>query len=166
MSVSGISSTALPQFGTPVIQPTRRQTEDQIGRELEQALQDGDLNGAEQAYQQLAAFGPNNSGPFSDPTMKSEFQALGQDLQNGNLSAAQSDNTALTTNLLRQDVASVVRASHSSNASSAQDQTALQTALANLKGDYWAVYGQQMNNSDALGMANGSGGSTTISVQV
>jgi hypothetical protein len=153
MSVSGIASSFLS--GTyQVIQPSKRQSEDQIGRTLEQDLQNGDLQGAQQAYYQLAAFGPNNSGPFNDPTLKAEFQTLGQDLQAGNLSAAQSDNSTMTSNLIQKDEAAVARAS-----SSPQNPNALATAMANLKGDYWAVYGQNPN------LSAGNGSSPAINVQ-
>lgn len=156
MSVSGIASTSL--FGTaPVVQPGRRQSEDQIGRQLEQALQNGDLNAAEQAYQQLAAFGPNNSGPFKDPALKAEFQAVGQDLQNGDLAAARSDNGTLTTGLLKRDIQEVIKNFNGG------DPQALDTAMANLKGDYWAVYGQQATASQLQAIEHGS--SAAISVQ-
>src|SRR5580693_871316 len=140
MSVSGIASSSFLQPGTgQLMQPSRRQSEDQIGRTLEQDLQSGNLQGAQQAYYQLAAFGPNNSGPFNDPTMKAEFQTLGQDLQAGNLTQAQADNSSLTTNLLKQDVQNVVQAGGSQSAA---------TAMANLKGDFWAIYGQAASGSD------------------
>lgn len=155
MSVSGIASSSLSQQLTgPLMQPTKRQSEDQIGRTLEQDLQNGDLQGAQQAYTQLAAFGPNNSGPFNNPTMKAEFQTLGQDLQAGNLTAAQSDNSSLTTNLLKQDVQNVAQ-SGGSNAA---------TAMANLKGDYWAIYGQAANSGDLTSLLGGVS-SSPISVQ-
>ncbi|MGH9499999.1 MAG: hypothetical protein ACRD3L_12740 [Terriglobales bacterium] len=157
MSVIGISPSSSLQLQTPMIQPTRRQSEDQIGRQMEQALQNGDLNGAEQAYQQLAAFGPNNSGPFKDPTLQAEFQALGQDLQNGDLSAAQSDNNTLTTGVLKHDVQAIMKEAKSGNAQ------AMNNAMANLQGDYWAVYGQQLSSTWLQSMENGSGaaGNTT-----
>ncbi len=155
MSVSGIASSSLSQQLTgPLMQPTKRQSEDQIGRTLEQDLQNGDLQGAQQAYNQLAAFGPNNSGPFNNPTMKAEFQTLGQDLQAGNLTAAQSDNSSLTTNLLKQDVQDVVQGGGSQSAA---------TAMANLKGDFWAIYGQAASGSDLSSLLGVS--SSAISVQ-
>jgi|SRR5580704_3130414 hypothetical protein len=158
MSVSGIASSSFLQPGTgQLMQPSRRQSEDQIGRTLEQDLQSGNLQGAQQAYYQLAAFGPNNSGPFNDPTMKAEFQTLGQDLQAGNLSAAQSDNSTLTGNLIQKDEAAVARASGSSQN---PNSNALAAALANLKGDYWAVYGTEAGSS----LGNGSS-SSAINVQ-
>ncbi|MFZ0285323.1 MAG: hypothetical protein WAL32_08830 [Terriglobales bacterium] len=159
MSVSGIASTALSQLGAgPMMQPTRRQSEDQIGRQLEQDLQNGDLTGAQQAYYQLAAFGPNNSGPFAAGTqMSTEFQQLGQDLQAGNLSAAQQDNTTITTNLLQQDEKAVQQSQDNAN------QQGLGNALANLKGDYWAIYGQMPNSSQLQALENGGG--TSVSVQ-
>ncbi|HLW87071.1 MAG TPA: hypothetical protein VKR57_01185 [Terriglobales bacterium] len=157
MSISGIASSSLPQLGAgPQIQPSRRQSEDMIGRQLEQDLQSGNLAGAQQAYYQLAAFGANGSGPFTQPNMQSEFQALGADLQSGNLSAAQTDNATLTSNLLTNDVKAV----HQDQKNG--DSQAYQTAMSNLKGDYWAVYGQQANNSDLQAMISGS---TPISVQ-
>jgi|SRR5580698_3550669 hypothetical protein len=156
MSVSGIASTAFSQFGNPqTIQPTRRQSEDQIGRQLEQDLQSGDLTGAQQAYYQLAAFGANGSGPFAAGSkLSTEFQQLGQDLQAGNLTAAQADNSTLSTGLLTQDVQAVVKDSKNGTA---QNQQALQNAMANLQGDYWAVYGQQPNTSQVQSLMSGAG---------
>jgi hypothetical protein len=144
MSVNGIGSTSLLSGTYQLIQPSKRQSEDSIGRTLEQDLQNGDLQGAQQAYNQLAAFGPNNSGPFNDPTLKADFQALGQDLQAGNLSAAQTANSAMTSGLISRDEAAVARASSGSNTG---NPGALAAAMANLKGDYWAVYGQDPGSS-------------------
>lgn len=157
MSVSGISTTSLsPLLTAPLVQPTRRQSEDQVARQMEQALQNGDLNGAEQAYQQLAAFGPNNSGPFKNPARQAEFQALGQDLQNEDLAAAQSDNSSLTTSLLKHDVRVAMKDLK------AGDTEAYNKAMANLKGDYWAVYGKQPDSNFLMGLEHGNstGGST------
>ena len=141
MSISGIGSSGLTQLGTQqLIQPSRRQSEDQIGRQLEQDLQSGDLTGAQQAYSMLAAFGPNNSGPFSGAKMQAEFQTLGADLQGGNLAAAQADNTTLTTNLLTNDVSAALQNKQNG------DTQGYNSAVANLKGDYWAVYGQQLTD--------------------
>ena len=158
MSVNGISSSL--QYQSPLIQPSRRQSEDQIGRELEQALQNGDLSGAEQAYTQLAAFGANNSGPFADPTLKADFQALGQDLASGNLAQAQSDNTAMTTGLLKKDAQAVIQASKGNGSPTGGS---LQAALNNLKGDYWAVYGQAPTESQLQSFLNA--GSSQINLQ-
>jgi hypothetical protein len=144
-----------------MIQPSRRQSEDQIGRQLEQDLKNGDLQGAQQAYAQLAAFGPNNSGPFTDPTLKAEFQTLGQDLQAGNMTNAQADNKTLTTGLIQKDIQTVMQ--DSTNGQSPNPQ-GLANALANLKGDYWAVYGQQINMSQLQGLEGGNS-PTPISVQ-
>src|ERR1700691_931902 len=155
MSVSGIGSSALSQQLTgPLMQPTKRQSEDQIGRTLELDLQHGDLPAAQQAYNNLAAFGPHKCRPFTTPTMKCEFQTLGEDLQAGNLTAAQSDNRALATNLLKQDVQDVVQGGGSQSAA---------TAMANLKGDFWAIYGQAASGSDLSSLLGVS--SSAISVQ-
>jgi hypothetical protein len=154
MSVSGIASSGFLGGTYQVVQPTKRQSEDQIGRTMEQDLQNGNLQGAQQAYYQLAAFGPNNSGPFNDPTLKGEFQTLGQDLQAGNLSAAQSVNSTMTTNLIQKDEAAVSGAS-----ANPQNASAMAAAIANLKGDYWAVYGTEPGSS------LGTGNSPAINVQ-
>ena len=128
---------------------------------MEQDLKNGDLQGAQQAYAQLAAFGPNNSGPFTDPTLKAEFQTLGQDLQAGNMTNAQADNKTLTTGLIQKDIQTVMQ--DSTNGQSPNPQ-GLANALANLKGDYWAVYGQQINMSQLQGLEGGNS-PTPISVQ-
>jgi hypothetical protein len=153
MSVNGISANSFVPFQTaPMVQPSRRQSEDQIARQMEQALQNGDLTGAEQAYQQLAAFGPNNSGPFKDASRQAEFQALGQDLQNGDLAAAQSDNSTLTASLLKHDVQVAMKDLK------AGDTQGYNAAMTNLKGDYWAVYGQQPGSNFLQGLVNGNNG--------
>jgi len=70
-------------------------------KQLGNALQSGDLNGAQQAYNTLAALG--QSGPFanSEPFLKSTraqvFETIGQDLQSGDLAGAQAAFAALTT---------------------------------------------------------------------
>ena len=67
---------------------------------LGSALQSGDLNGAQQAYNALAALG--QSGPFasSEPFSKSSraqaFEAVGQALQSGDLAGAQAAFATLT----------------------------------------------------------------------
>jgi hypothetical protein len=160
MSVSGISSSSFAQYGGPAIAPSQqRQQEDLIGRELEQDLKNGDLDGAKQAYNQLAAFGPNNSGPFSGAQMTAQFQLLGQDLQAGNLSGAQSVNDNITHTLLNEDAQTMIQDSEDGN------KQGLQAAVATLKGDYWAVYGQQITNGQ-LKQAFGQGtGTTPINVE-
>lgn len=152
MSVTAIgnsSNNMLPIQGLPATPTSRRSVEDGIGRQLEQDLQSGDLQGAQQAWKQLAAYGPNNSGPFSDPTMQSEFQTLGSDLASGNLSAAQGANSSLTASLMHNDMQAVV----SDYKSGSSD---LNTAVQNLKGDYWAVFGQQFNPAQLIGMEQSS----------
>jgi hypothetical protein len=158
MSVSGISSVAFSQFGTPPVPQSKRQEEDNVGRQLEEALQSGNLSQAQQAYNMLAAFGPNQSGPFSQPQMQAEFQTLGADLQSGNLSAAQTDNSTLATNLLTSDVQTARQDRQNGNSQ------AYQNAMSNLQGDYWAVYGQTPNSSDLQAIENGIG-NAPVSVQ-
>ncbi|HXY78721.1 MAG TPA: hypothetical protein VEH47_07890 [Candidatus Acidoferrales bacterium] len=69
-------------------------------KQLGSALQNGDLNGAQQAYNALAALG--QSGPFasSEPFSKSSraqaFEAVGQALQSGDLAGAQAAFATLT----------------------------------------------------------------------
>jgi len=69
-------------------------------KQLGSSLQNGDLNGAQQAYNALAALG--QSGPFasSEPFSKSSraqaFEAVGQALQSGDLAGAQAAFATLT----------------------------------------------------------------------
>ena len=161
MSVSGIASTGFLQLTGPQIQPSKRQSEDQIGRTLEQDLKNGDLQGAQQAYYQLAAFGPNNSGPFTDPKLAADFNQLGQDLQAGNLTAAQTDNTNLTTGLIQKDVQAVLKDQNSSS----PNPQGLAQAMANLKGDYWAIYGTQLSAGQLQALEGGGSSSPTLNVQ-
>jgi hypothetical protein len=137
MSVAGISASALSQSATQLSQPTsRRQQEDIIGRQFETALQSGDLAGAQQAYNALAAYGPNNSGPFKSPQLAADFQAVGQALQNGDLAGAQQAATTLGNGLLKSDANQVQQKIQQGGLQGAQQ------AIANLEGDYWAITGQ------------------------
>lgn len=134
MSIASISSLNSSQLPSQTI--SLRFREDQAGRQLEQALQSGDLAGAQQAYNALSAFGPNNSGPFTDPALASQFAAVGQALQAGDLGAAQQAINTLGKNLLKHDI-QIVRQDYK-----AGDASGAQKAIANLEGDYWAVTGQ------------------------
>jgi hypothetical protein len=70
-------------------------------KQLGSALQSGDLNGAQQAFDALAALGQNgpfaNSEPFSKSSRAQAFDAIEQALQSGNLAAAQTAFTSLAT---------------------------------------------------------------------
>jgi hypothetical protein len=130
-SVSNASSAFVPP--QPI---SRRQQEDIAGRQLESALQSGDLATATQAYDQLAAFGPNNSGPFSSPALKQGFADVGQALQAGDLGAAQQAANTVSSGLLKQDYQVAQQDYKTGGLQGAQQ------AIANLEGDYWAVTGQ------------------------
>lgn len=134
MSIAAVSS--LISSPLPSLTTTTRSQEDQAGRQLEQALQSGDLAGAQQAYNALSAFGPNNSGPFSNPALASQFAAVGQALQAGDLGAAQQATNALGKSLLKNDLQIARQDFKAGGASGAQK------AIENLEGDYWAVTGQ------------------------
>lgn len=153
MSISAVSN-ASSVFISPQ-STARRQQEDAAGRQLEQALQSGDLAAATQAYDKLAAFGPNNSGPFVDPSLASQFAALGQDLQAGNLGAAQQGIAQLGTNLLQHDAQIVQRDYRNGNLQAAQQ------AVTNLEGDYWAVTGQRPAASTPQGASTATNGAST-----
>jgi|SRR5580658_27855 hypothetical protein len=62
-------------------------------KQLGSALQSGDLNGAQQAYNALATLGQSgpfaDSEPFSKSTRAQAFETIGQDLQAGDLDGAQ-----------------------------------------------------------------------------
>ena len=138
MSVAGISSSVLSQV---VAQPpSTRQQEDAAWRQLQQGLQAGDLAGVQQAYTTLTAFGQNNSGPFSNPTQAAEFKSLGQSIQAGDLSGAQQEASQIAGQQLAKDFNRYEKDVQSGNPAGGQ-------ALANLKGDYWAVTGQDLQSS-------------------
>lgn len=136
MSVSAISNVTVEPLQPPV---SRRQQEDIAGRQVMEALDAGDLGAAQQAYNALAAFGPNDSGPFQSPTTSQEFQALGQAIQTGNLSNAQQAAHGLGQDQLKQDLRQA-RQDYSNGG-----WPAAQHAVANLAGDYWAVYSEKLN---------------------
>ena len=134
MSIAGISSLNSSQL--PAHATSLRFQEDQAGRQLEQSLQSGDLAGAQQAYNTLSAFGPNNSGPFTNPALANQFAAVGQALQAGDLAGAQQATNALGKNLLKNDL-QIARQDYNAGGAAGAQQ-----AIANLEGDYWAVTGQ------------------------
>ena len=69
-------------------------------KQLDSALQSGDLNGAQQAYNALAALGQSgpfaNSEPFSKSSRAQAFNAIGEALQAGDLARAQAAFATLT----------------------------------------------------------------------
>ena len=149
MSVAGISSVDFSSAAAST-QLTRRQQQDNIGRQLEEALKNGDLAGAEKAFQQLSASGASSTGFLNNPTLRAEFNAVGQDIQNGNLAQAQGDMQTFSTQLLHNDAQNAIRQYKSG------DTAAFQQALATLKGDYWAVYGETPTNSDLRSLVDPS----------
>ena len=152
MSVAAVSSISVPQPIEPPV--SRRTAEDQAGRQVEEALQAGDLSSAQSAYQQLASFGPNNSGPFTNPVLAQEFQAVGQAIQAGNLASAQTDANTLGRGVLTQD------AHIASQDFQSGGWPAAQQAVANLAGDYWAVTGNSLPSGIVPPAENGGGGNT------
>jgi hypothetical protein len=100
MSISSITP------GAGVAQPWQNvfQQQRQDFSQLAQALQTGDLSGAQQAYanlqslQQSQSSSNSNSNPNESPIQK-DFAALGQALASGNLSQAQSDFSQLQNDL-------------------------------------------------------------------
>jgi len=97
MSVSSISTpTTSPQQWQNVFQQQR-----QDFNQLAQALQSGDLEGAQKAFANLQSLQPSN-GPNSNSSanpIQNDFAALGQALSSGNLSQAQSDFSQLQSDL-------------------------------------------------------------------
>jgi len=97
MSTSAVSSSSIYQELQSCYQ-NRHSDLQQLGS----ALQSGDLNDAQQAYNALASLG--QSGPFasSEPFSKSSkgqaFEAIGQALQSGDLAGAQTAFAKLTGN--------------------------------------------------------------------
>jgi hypothetical protein len=137
MSVAGISTVSPympPQGPSGSNSGTTRVKEDQAASQLIQDLENGDLKGAEQAYNTLSSFGPNNSGPWGSGQMQNDFLALGQDLQSGNLSGAKSEMKTLAGNQLKADMTAVEQ-------DQAGNSPNYQQAIANYQSDYWAVFG-------------------------
>jgi hypothetical protein len=98
MSVSGISSTI------PSLQPPQSlfQQRMQDFNKLAQSLQSNDLQGALQAYnslQQLSSAGPNTN---SNNPLQNDWQTLGNALNSGSLSQAQSAFSQLQSDLQSQ----------------------------------------------------------------
>ncbi|MGH9498842.1 MAG: hypothetical protein ACRD3L_06835 [Terriglobales bacterium] len=156
MSVTSISSTTPP----PASAISRRFQEDTVGRQLELALQSGDLAGAQQAYNTLAAFGPNHSGPFVNPSLAKQFAALGQALQAGDLGTAQQVNAQLGTDLLKRDLQRVRHDIQQGGLENAQK------AISDLKGDYWAITGQNFSVPGSPSTTEPTGSSTNGSPAV
>jgi hypothetical protein len=163
MSVAGISSSILSQATAQP--PSVRQQEDAAWRQLEQGLQSGNQTATQQAYNTLASFGPNSSGPFSNPTQAAEFKSLGQSIQAGDLTGAQRQASQIAGQQLAKDFNRYERDVQSGNPSGGQ-------ALANLQGDTWAVTGSQLRSSAApatAAIADGAGNSSpapgSVSIQ-
>ncbi|MGA2357040.1 MAG: hypothetical protein ABSG02_21300 [Terriglobales bacterium] len=81
--------------GTSIYQELQNfyQTRQSDIKQLGSALQNGDLSGAQTAFNELTALGQSgpfaNSEPFAKSTRDQAFNTLGQDLQAGNLAGAQ-----------------------------------------------------------------------------
>ena len=101
MSITGISMNSVPQQSNTV-RGTINQWRQGFGQ-LSDALQAGDLSGAQAAYKSLlqlhqsnAAGRPPGSG---NPTLQSDFAALGKALGSGDLNASQSAFNQLHTDM-------------------------------------------------------------------
>jgi hypothetical protein len=164
MSVAGISSVSFSPYmqGPSGAQgpsgsntTTNRQSEDVAARQLIADLEKGDLSGAQQAYNTLASFGPNNSGPWAAGSqMQQEFQQLGQDLSAGNLTGAKGDAKTMAATQLSNDM-QIAQQDYKSG-----DMGAYNQAVENYKGDYWAVFGTTPGGELPI---TGGGGSPNIS---
>ena len=88
MSTAAVSSLSIFQELQSFYQSRRADL-----KQLGSALQSGDLNGAQQAYNTLAALGQSgpfaNSEPFAKSSRAQAFDAVGQALQDGDLAGAQ-----------------------------------------------------------------------------
>ena len=93
MSVSGISSSTLMQYNTQSTQSRTQQAQQEF-QQLGQALQSGNLSGAQADFATLQQLGPqanSTSSTQSNSPIAQEFSQLTKDLQSGNLSSAQQD---------------------------------------------------------------------------
>ncbi len=87
MSFAGLSSISPTASANPSdFLAVRRQDTGQ----LFSALESGNLAGAQAAFQQLSSLTTSSNGnPFTGPKLSSDFTAIGQALQNGDLTGAQ-----------------------------------------------------------------------------
>lgn len=92
MSISGISMNSVPPQGN-TIRGTINQWRQGFGQ-LSDALQSGDLSGAQDAYKSLLQLHETNSAGrpagSGNPTLQADFKALGKALGSGDLNASQS----------------------------------------------------------------------------
>lgn len=159
MSVAGISSASTylqaPQSTSTTSAGNNRRAEDAAARELITDLQQNNLAGAQQAYQTLASFGANGSGPWAAGSQQqAEFQQLGQDLSSGDLKGAKGDATTLAKNQMSNDLQSAQGDLQSGNVG------AYNQAMQNYQGDYWAIFGSSQQGQGVVG-----GGATPPIIQ-
>jgi hypothetical protein len=123
MSLAGVSSYVNP---TPVNSPTFYSQRKSDAGQLQQALQSGDLAGAQSAYNALASLqSSTGSGPFpNNKVLSGDFNALGDALQAGNLSAAQQIGAKL-----RQDIRTAIQNQGGGNAIPAGAQSSVQPEI-------------------------------------
>jgi outer membrane protein assembly factor BamD (BamD/ComL family) len=97
MSVSGISSSSLLNYGTQDVQGKMKQFQQEF-QQLGKDLQAGDLSAAQSDFAALQQLMPQNSATSSTQSnnpIAQAFNQLSKDLQAGNLSAAQQDYTTI-----------------------------------------------------------------------
>jgi hypothetical protein len=101
MSTSAVSSSSLSQQLEQYFQ-TRRSDLQQLG----QALAQGNLAGAQTAYNNIVQLGQNgpaaNGDPFLIQSREQDFQAIGQALQSGDLAGAQQAFATLRNSAIQQ----------------------------------------------------------------
>ena len=103
MSLTGVSSFASPG---PVNSPTFYSERKSDATQLQQALQNGDLAGAQSAYSSLASLqSSTGTGPFpNNKVLSGDFAALGDALKAGDLAGAQQVGLKL-----RQDIKTAIQ---------------------------------------------------------
>jgi outer membrane protein assembly factor BamD (BamD/ComL family) len=104
MSVSGISSSSLFNYGTENVQNKIKQIQQEF-QQLGQDLQSGNLSAAQSDFATLEQLMPQNnstSSAQSNNPIAQAFNQLSQDLQAGNLSAAQQDYSTIQQDLQNQ----------------------------------------------------------------
>jgi hypothetical protein len=139
MSVTAVSNFSISPGAAPV---PRRTQQDDAGRQLLEALNQGNLDAAQQAYGKLASLSSSSAGPFGGPGLNQQFQALGQAIQSGDLAAAQQTAQTLGQNLIQGDI------TQAQQAYSSKGWPGAKNSVENLAGDYWAVYGKNLELPD------------------
>jgi hypothetical protein len=158
MSVTGVFSSS--GFNHPVQTQYQQRVAD--FQQLAQALQSGDLAGAQQAFSALAALTETGSrrGSSQSSQLAQDFNAIGQALQSGDLTGAQQ---AFAT--FQQDL-QTARAPRGHHSPGGTGQNANATSAPEIVFNLGNAGGNQNPEQITLSLANGSNGGEQLTIGV